>query len=216
MNATMSEIHLELLDKPRLNVFEKLTVFRKNGYLSGGTALALQINHRISEDFDVFINQEIDNKFRLSVKNIFGDVEYYVNTSDQISFKTKEGVKITFLWYYFKTLKSLVTTNSLPLVSIEDIAADKAHTVGRRAVWRDYVDIFYLLRNKYISLEKIIELAKKKFKGEFVVTQFLEQLRYFNDVEIMPIKFVEKEYAADEIKSFLELSVELYLKKQLL
>jgi len=93
----------------------------------------------------------------------------------------------------------------LSLASIEDIATDKAQTIGRRAVWRDYID-----------LDKIIQIANKKFVGEFVSTQFLEQLRYFDDVKTVPIEYVEKKYADDEIKSYLQQTVEDYLKKILL
>ncbi len=211
----MSKIHIEILDNDRLIVFNKLKAFQNDGYLAGGTALALQLNHRISEDFDVFINREIDNKLRLKVKEIFGDVTFYVNTADQISFITQNSIKVTFLWYYFKTLHLTIPTDSLSLSSIDDIALDKAITIGRRAVWRDYVDVFYLIKNKHIDLEKIIKLSGEKFKGEFVSTQFLEQLRYFDDVKIVPIEFVEKKYNEDEIRSYLQQSVEDYLKKTL-
>jgi predicted nucleotidyltransferase component of viral defense system len=143
------------------------------------------------------------------------DLTFYVNTADQISFITQNNVKVTFLWYYFKTLNLTVPTDSLSLASIDDITLDKAITIGRRAVWRDYVDVFYLLKNKYVDLEKIIKMAGKKFGGEFVSTQFLEQLRYFDDVKIVPIEFTEKKYSDDEIKSYLQQSVEDYLKKTL-
>lgn len=211
----MSKIYLEILDNERLAVFDKLKAFQNEGYLAGGTALAFQLNHRISEDFDVFINREIDNKLRLKVKKIFGEVTFYVNSVDQISFIMQNGVRITFLWYYFKTLYPTIPTDSLSLASADDIALDKAITIGRRAVWRDYVDVFYLLKNKYIDLEKIIKLSGEKFKGEFVSTQFLEQLRYFDDVKIVPIEFVEKKYTDGEIKSYLQQKVEDYLKKLL-
>lgn len=209
----MSKIYLEVLDKNRSVVFLKLKAFQNEGYLAGGTALALQLNHRISEDFDVFINREIDNKLRLKVKGIFGDVTFYVNSADQISFVTQENIKVTFLWYYFNTLYPTIPTTSLSLASVNDIALDKAITVGRRAVWRDYVDMFYLLKNKNIDLGELIKFASKKFKGEFVSTQFLEQLRYFDDIKTVPIEFVEKKYSDDEIKSFLQQKVEEYLKK---
>lgn len=215
MKNIMSKIYLELLDKQKRNIFNKLSSFGKKGYLAGGTALALQLKHRISEDFDIFVNGIIDNKLHLEIKKIFGKVRYYVNTSDQVSFETKEKVKITFLWYYFKTLNSLITTDSLSLASIEDIATDKAHTIGRRAVWRDYVDIFYLLKEKIINIEKIIYLAKKKFGHEFVEIQFLEQLRYFDDLKTIPIVFINNKYSEREIKLFLTQSVETYLKKVL-
>ena len=65
-------------------------------YLAGGTALALQIKHRQSVDFDVFINRPVTNSLRLKVKKIFGSVDYSLNTSDQISFTTPDNIKITF------------------------------------------------------------------------------------------------------------------------
>lgn len=199
----MSKIYFELLDNDRLIVFNKLKAFKNEGYLAGGTALTLQLKHRVSEDFDVFINREIDNKLRLKVKKIFGEVIFSVNSTDQISFTTHNGVKVTFLWYYFKPLNSTVLTASLSLASIGDITSDKAQTIRRRAVWRDYVDIFYLLKNKYVDFNKTIKMAHEKFKGEFVSTQFLEQLRYFDDVKTVPIEFVKKKYTDDEIKSYL-------------
>ncbi|PIQ71830.1 hypothetical protein COW57_04675 [Candidatus Roizmanbacteria bacterium CG17_big_fil_post_rev_8_21_14_2_50_39_7] len=216
MKNIMSKIYLEILDNERLTIFNKLKAFENEGYLAGGTALAFQLNHRISEDFDVFINWEIDNKLRLKVKEIFGDVTFYVNSTDQISFITQNNIKVTFLWYYFKPLNPTIPTASLSLASIEDIATDKAQTIGRRAVWRDYIDMFYLLKNGYVDLDKIIQMANKKFRGEFVSTQFLEQLRYFDDVKTVPIEYVEKKYADDEIKSYLQQTVEDYLKKILL
>lgn len=216
MKGTMSKIHLEILDNDRLIVFNKLKAFKNEGYLAGGTALALLLNHRISEDFDVFINHEIDNKLRLKVKKIFGDVTFYVNSVDQISFTTQSNVKVTFLWYYFKPLNPIIPTTSLSMSSLDDIALDKAHTIGRRAVWRDYVDVFYVLKNNYVDLDKIIKMAGKKFTGEFVSTQFLEQLRYFDDIKTVPIEFVEKKYTDVEIKSYLQQTVKDYLKKVLL
>lgn len=208
----MSKIHIELLDKERSVIFGNLDAFKNDGYLAGGTALALQLNHRISEDFDVFIEHEIDNKLRLKVKEIFPNVVFYVNSADQISFASESGVKITFLWYYFTHLKTFVPTDSLPLASIDDILADKAHAIGRRAVWRDYVDVFYSLKNNHTDLGQMIKDAHIKFKGEFVATQFLEQLRYFDDIKTVPIELVDKQYSDDEIKSYLTQSVAIYLK----
>ena len=73
------------------------------------------------------------------------------------------------------------------------------------------------MRNKYISLEKIIELAKNKFKGEFVVTQFLEQLRYFDDLKIdfeiiavASLKGVDVVVSADKRTMLSRLAAETY------
>lgn len=215
MKITMSKIHLESLDKKRQEIFHQLSSFRNIGYLAGGTALTLQLNHRVSEDFDIFINKTVDNKLRLKVKEIFGEVNYYVDNSDQISFITKNGVKITFLWYYYNRLFSTVKTPIISLASVTDISADKAQTLGRRAVWRDYVDLFFLMKTKVMTLVKIISSAQKKFKGEFIETQFLEQLSYFKDLQISPVDFIKKTYSLFEIKSFLENQVKIYVKQNL-
>ena len=211
----MSKIYQEILDKSRLKVFNILSHFRVDGYLAGGTALALQLNHRKSVDFDVFVGKAISNAFKLKVKRIFGEVDFYVNTSDQISFSTSDHIEVTFVWYYFKPLFPYVKTKFLNLASVYDIAADKAHTIGKRAVWRDYVDFFCLLKDEVVTIEKIIALAKKKFDGEFNEAMFLQQLSYFRDVKEMPIEFIKKAFTPSEIKSFLESQVKQYLKKRL-
>jgi hypothetical protein len=56
----MSSIHLELLDKEGRKTFEGLKIFREEGCLAGGTALSLQIKHRYSYDFDIFLEREVE------------------------------------------------------------------------------------------------------------------------------------------------------------
>lgn len=208
----MSKIYLELLDKKRREVFRRLSQFKKQGYLAGGTALALQINHRKSVDFDIFVGKAVDNTLRLKIERIFGKQDFYVDTADQISFKLSGNIGVTFVWYYYKSLFPLIQTPSLALASVFDIVADKAHTIGRRAVWRDYVDFFFLLKEKIITLDKVIRLAEKKFGGEFNEALFLQQLTYYGDLKVSPIEFVRMHYTETQIKSFLEKEVRDYLK----
>ena len=211
----MSKIYLEILDEPRQKIFELLSKFKKEGYLAGGTALALQIKHRKSVDFDVFIDKPVTNYLRIKAKKIFGPLTFYIDTSDQISFTTPEDVGVTFVWYIYKPILPLIKTSSIPLASISDIASDKAHTIGRRAVWRDYVDLFLLLKKRTVTMDKIIKLAKKKFSSEFNEALFLEQLSYFKDLDVVPIEFIDASYNSTEIKTFLEKEVEKYIKKVL-
>jgi predicted nucleotidyltransferase component of viral defense system len=50
-----------VLDSSRSSILDKLSKFKDEFYLAGGTALALQIGHRISVDFDFFTTKEFDN-----------------------------------------------------------------------------------------------------------------------------------------------------------
>ncbi|MBI3558898.1 hypothetical protein HY085_00720 [Candidatus Gottesmanbacteria bacterium] len=93
-----------------------------------------------------------------------------------------------------------------------DIAINKAYTIGRRATWRDYVDMFFMLKLEVAILPQIIAWGKKKFSGEFVETLFLEQLVYFNDLEIVPIEYLSEKPTEKAIKKFLEEKVKEYLR----
>lgn len=199
----MSKIYLGLLDSARQKVFLQLRIFERDGYLAGGTGLALQLNHRKSVDFDIFVKNPINSSLRRKIKTVFGDQPYEVNTTDQITFPLSEGIEITFLYYWYPHIRPLVSTSSLSLASVDDIIADKAHTLGRRALWRDYVDLFVVMKQHDMNIEHIITLASQKFEGEFVKEQFLEQISYFDDVAVVPVKFIARSYTSKEIKTFL-------------
>ena len=199
----MSSIHLEILDNKRKEAFYKLKAFKNKGYLAGGTALSLQIRHRYSFDFDLFLNKEIQRKEYLLLRKYFSINKVLLNTSEQLTVATKENINITLVFYPYSPLFPLINTETISLLSLKDIALDKAFTIGRRGTWRDYVDLFFLLKEKGISLSRIMKLAKTKFKEEFNERLFLEQLVYFKDLGKFKISFISKKYSENEIKKCL-------------
>src|SRR3989304_296448 len=94
----MSKIYLEIFDEERLWVFEKLVFFNKVGILAGGTAIALQIKHRKSFDFDVFTKSEITEHLRQKVRKVLGYTSRIIKDStNQIDVITPNNVKVTVL-----------------------------------------------------------------------------------------------------------------------
>lgn len=215
MNENMSSIRLELLDKERQTAFQKLSFLKKEGILAGGTALSLQVAHRLSLDFDIFLNREIKRGDVLKLKENFKIQNILYNTPDQLTIVTINKINISFINSPFKQLFRSIKTNSLSLSHINDISADKAYTVGRRAVWRDYVDMYFILKN-HLTVQEIIKFAGDKFGLEFNPKLFLEQLVYFEDLDIAKIAFVEKTVAVDEIKDFLIKQVKVFRLKNLI
>ena len=189
----MLSIHLELLDKERKEVFEKLKIFSKIAILGGGTALSLQIVHRLSFDFDLFLERPLKKEDLLRIKKTFKIAGVQINTSEQLTVITDNNVDITLLYYPYRPVFPKVITPSLPLYAVEDIAANKAYTVGRRAIWRDYVDLFFILKRDLVDIFGLVKLSEKKFGVEFNPKLFLEQLIYFEDIEISKISFVKEE-----------------------
>lgn len=211
----MLPLFTDQLDKERRLVFQQLKAFENNFVLAGGTAIMLQIGHRLSYDFDCFCETwELPLNILAKIHKVFGHkILLKLKTSEMIILSTEQKIDISFISHPFRILRPKIKTDSIGLFHLDDLAASKAYTVGRRNTWRDYVDLFCFIKNKIYSLDKIIELAKQKFGGEFNEKLFVGQLSYFSDIDIVSTIFLKKTYTDNEIKSFLSQSVEDYLKK---
>lgn len=212
----MSKLILESLDKNRLKIFHKLQSFRNVGVLGGGTALALQIGHRTSFDFDIFTHDKLNNLLWQKVKSVFGEkTEKTLDTEDQLDLITPEGVAVTFFHDDYRSLFSPTPSEIINLLDPRDIAANKAYILGKRPKWRDYVDLYFLLKGKYVSVKELIDLSGRKFGTDFSKRLFLEQLVYWKDMDDYTIDFIKKEIEPSEIKLFLEGEVKNFGRKEL-
>jgi hypothetical protein len=197
-------MHREVLTKPAAELFPSLNRF-PGFYLAGGTALALQIGHRVSVDFDLFSNDEIDRALLQRVRRVFtaADISALVNNPDELTLLVN-GVKVTFLRYPFPPRETLVMYEKVPLLSIEEIAATKAYTIGRRGSYKDYVDLYFVIAERYVTLPDIIEGAEEKYGSDFNSRLFLEQLVYVADLEDAEIQFLKPLVTPRELVSFFE------------
>ena len=212
----MSTLFTQNLNSNQLKVYEKLEKLGGDFVLADGTALMLQINHRKSYDFDCFSEKPLDKLLLRKVSRIFGkDIKILIDNSNLLLFTTSEKVKIDLVYYPYKPLHELVENKPISLFDVKDIASNKAYTIGRRATWRDYVDLFYLLKSNIVNIKDVIKEAKIRFNGEFSEKLFLEQLVYFEDLEIYPTEFIKKSYTPQEIKKTLENITQKYTESRL-
>ena len=209
----MSPLYLEIFDKTRLEILSKFGKFPAQLVLGGGSALSLQIGHRKSYDFVAFYPKPLSSQFFSVVTKIFGEnLEKLIDTEDQLSIILDNQIEITFLHYYYSALFPLVSTEFIPFYDIRDIALDKAHTIGRRGVWRDYVDLYFLLKDGHITLKDLLSLGKKKFGPAFAPKLFLAQLTYFGDIQDFTVEYIRKEYKPKKIQEYFKTLVQSYLK----
>lgn len=195
-------MHPEALTKEAARLFPKLKQF-EGFYLAGGTALALQIGHRISVDFDLFCSEDIERDFLQKVKRVFSEsaISPLVNNPDELSVLIDE-IKITFLKYPFPILNNFIDWDGLKILDIPELSATKAYTIGRRGSFKDYIDLFFVLLENYANLNQVIELADKKYGNEFNSRLFLEQLVYLDDIEEINILFLKKSVNKKQIGEF--------------
>lgn len=211
--ADMSKIYTEIFDPKRLAVWKRLREFSDVGVLVGGTALALQLDHRKSYDFDIFCDQQIPKKLLMKVRKVFWEyeVEPEVDSGDELSVLLSGDIRLSFVFFPFPRLKETVKTESIDLFSVDDLLSNKAYVIGRRGMWRDYADIYWVVKNEVSSLKKIINETKVRFNGVFAEKLFLEQLVYFDDLREDTVEWVGAEVKNEEIKKALMEMVKKYL-----
>ena len=210
----MSPLYInEVLTSNQKAVFGRLRVFKQFGIMAGGTALSFQLKHRRSYDFDIFTLNKIPKDLSWEVRKIFGKkIKVIQDSETEFTFFTSKKVKVTFFYYPFKPLYRTIKTPSISIFDWRDIAADKTYVLGRRPIWRDYVDLFFIIK-KGQGLKKIIADARKKFAGLFSEKLFLGQLIYLGDLQDFQIDFLEKSFQPKEIIDFFEKEVKKYKKE---
>lgn len=208
----MIQIHIESLDKLRQEVFGKLMSFQSHGVLAGGTAIALQIGHRRSYDFDIFTRLPLTPSLWDKAKRVFGKgMLKTLSTKNQLNFVTSENISITFFYDEIKPLCPEVQTSSISLLDLRDLAGNKAFTIGQRGKWRDYVDLYFLLKTNSTTLKQTIDNCSQRSKEEIFPTKlFLEQLVYFDDIIVQEIDFIGPKIEPTEIKEFLSEQVKKF------
>ncbi len=197
-------------------------------YLSGGTALALQIEHRRSLDLDFFTAKNVDAEELVTwLGHHYTEKDYEIvfRKADQVDLRIL-GTKISFIHYPFPIINGLLDgANFIPglkglkISSVREIALMKAYVLGRRTSFRDYIDLYYMLKKPYISLEEIIEDCRKKYilEGEKIFSEklFLQQLAYTEDItdkqEALSLVY-EKSLTPETIEEFLRCRVSAYMR----
>lgn len=195
----------------------------RNFYFTGGTALAeFYLLHRLSEDIDLFsehqeVNPDAVDAFlrkvspKLKVKNI-QRIQFLGLFAYILNFRDNDKLKVDFNYYPFPRIKKGILYNNIQIDSIHDIAANKLHTLFMKPRARDYVDLYYILKNKNLSIEKLILDAKAKFDWHIdpltLASQFM-RVKEFADFPRMLVSF-----DADSMRDFF-LSEAKKLKKQI-
>ena len=175
-------LHTEIFSEKQTALLPLLREFRGSFGLVGGTALALHIGHRESVDFDLFTTEPLSHArlrqkvvgFGKNIQTLFENpVEYTVLV---------DGVKVTFLQYPFPLVYTVPLTDTILLPDILTLSAMKAYALGRRAKWKDYVDLYFVMK-EYHSLSEIVAKAEELFGSEFSEKNFRSQLAYFQDID---------------------------------
>jgi len=181
----------EILDDERKKLLPKLACFKDRFYLAGGTALALQLGHRDSEDFDFFTPEDFDVQSLIDeLRSVLDGYKWQITQEEKntVSVIVNEKIKLSFFKYPYLLLELLLDEPYLKIASVSDIAGMKFSAIVGRATMKDYVDIYYILQQ--FDLAKLLELSQKKMPN-LDRQLILKSLVYFADVLPEKLKFKE-------------------------
>lgn len=174
-----------VLDQNQKHLISLLDIFAESFYLAWWTAIALQLWHRKSIDFDLFSFKKIDpQKIILKLKSHKFVVEHIlVDNQDELTIII-QWVKITFLYYPFPIIanKTIISSSKIKSPDLLTLWATKAYTIWRRSKRKDYVDIYFLTQNNF-TISQISSKAKTIFEWVFSEKLFRRQLWYFQDID---------------------------------
>lgn len=175
-------MHSEILNDRQKELLPLMAQFRREYYLVGGTAIALYIGHRRSIDFDLFKPSPINHKRNLDKISATSFAHIVTRrVAEQMNLIVND-VKVTFFQYPFPVEPTAIFDGYFRLPSLLQLAAMKAYALGRRSKWKDYVDLYFLLRDHF-TIADITNVATQIFGELFSEKTFRSQLCYFDDID---------------------------------
>ena len=175
-------MHTEILSDKQRELLSFVKQFKRSFYLVGGTAIALHIGHRRSIDYDLFTFSQLNkSKIRQKIMQTSYKKNIIFEDYDQIHFNLND-VKITFFNYPYQVEHTQKFDDIITMPSLLSLAAMKAFALGRRAKWKDYVDLYFIIKNFHTITEIVVE-ADKIYGNLFSEKLFRGQLAFHKDID---------------------------------
>jgi hypothetical protein len=143
-------LHFETVLPSTVRVLNELMEIEelKSFNLVGGTALALQLGHRKSDDIDLFLDKDFEKRPVINIlKEKFAD--RFILTSKETNslgvFCYIDDIKIDICKHPFPLIEKILVEENIRMWSIKEIAAAKVHAISNRAKKKDFWDIDIIL-----------------------------------------------------------------------
>jgi hypothetical protein len=187
-------LHYEVLHPVALGLLKRLTAdpLLADYRLVGGTALALQIGHRTSDDLDFFNGDgrecgDWSDTLSSYGKTILDQASPHVHVYDI------GGIKVDVVSVKSEWLEPPLVEGGLRLGSVLDIAAMKLSAITNRGTRKDFVDLAFLL--EHFSLNDMMDAYLRRYCAGMPFLVF-KSLSFFDDAdnEPMPRMIIDRDW----------------------
>jgi predicted nucleotidyltransferase component of viral defense system len=140
------KLYLNIFPPAQYKLWPLLKDVPSNYILYGGTAIALQLGHRISVDFDFFADNPLNKNELLNSFPLLNQhplIQPEMNTIDSFIELPEGVVKLQFLAGLSNRQKRvdpplIAKDNQVRIASLRDLLATKLNTIQQRAECKDY------------------------------------------------------------------------------
>lgn len=208
-------LHKEAVSQGTLELIQSLQSVEmlRSFTLVGGTALSLQIGHRISIDIDLFTRDEFDELSLLEY------LEHHYDFQEQYRHKNTlkgiiKGVFVDLIRHNYQDVEKPIIHNNLRIAGKQDIAAMKVNAIsGDGTRIKDFIDLYFLLKD--FTLSEIIDFYRIKYntRNDF---HAMKSLVFFDDIitDPWPNMIREKSLSIDKIKDEITRQMNVYLESR--
>lgn len=177
---------LSILESAQRRLWDELGNVPEPFVLCGGTAVALQLGHRSSIDFDFVGPHEFDPDDLLRSVSILNGARVSQKSASTLSCIVDCGGPVMVSFFGTPTIQMIepphiARDNKLRIASLVDLAAMKAAVVQKRAEAKDYVDLDAIIENTEIDLPTALSAARLLYGPSFNPELTLKSLSYFGD-----------------------------------
>ncbi len=180
---------LDALPPPQRRLWPELRATPRRFVLYGGTAIALRLAHRESEDFDFFSSEPFDGDALLAEIPYLKDATVVQRAQDTLTcvVDRRGPVRVSFFGgLSLNRVRSPQTAEGVGILvaSLQDLGGTKAQVVQTRALAKDYIDVDALIRLGGVPLAAMLGAATAIHGERYNAMLTLKALAYFGDGDL--------------------------------
>lgn len=203
----MGKLAFTPLQEQIFEMFSKVKELKKKFYFGGGTALSIfYLQHRFSDDLDFLCETKLDVDLILSFMNIVSqvlDMTIKMTKKDTIIwFELQKGnqvLKVDFILFPYARIDKGVIYRGFRVDSPKDIGANKLLTMNLETNPKDYVDLYFLLKEKY-TIWDLIYAVESKFGLQLDLIALGKDFLAVEEIDFLPRMI--KPLTLTELKTF--------------
>ncbi len=187
MKSNSFEPQLNKLPAAQKTLWPELKDVPETFTLYGGTAIALQLGHRKSIDFDFFGKDEFDPDTLLNTLPFLKGGRIIQRQNNTLTVVVNRSGQVSLSFFGLPKIKPIkppliAQDTQIKVASLLDLAGMKVSVVQKRAEWKDYFDIATLIKAG-ISLQLALSAGQAIYREQFNPQITLKALSYFDDVQ---------------------------------